>query len=238
MKQPGKVIGAALAGASLMYLLDPDRGARRRALMRDQTVHAKHRLSVNLGRAAHDLGNRARGSALELRARWQREIVDDVILHERIRSAIGRAVSHPGAIEVAVEGGRVTLKGHVLEHELRRLLRQARRVRGVTSVINAIRTHHDPDAVPSLQGGRPRHRPHSWSLHDRALHDQALGSHSEPRHGQRVFGRRILGATLGGMLVCRGVRGAHGGRGPLQALLGMGLLVRALTRARFAPETA
>jgi osmotically-inducible protein OsmY len=147
-----KLIGALIGGAGLMYLLDPDRGARRRALVRDQAARAKHKLEEGLDATARDLGNRARGTVAELRSRFRREMVDDAILHERVRSEIGHAVSHPSAIDVSVSDGRVTLKGPVLEHELDDLLRAVGRVRGVSEVRNELEVHREAEGVPSLQG--------------------------------------------------------------------------------------
>jgi hypothetical protein len=147
MRDQGKLIGGALAGAGLMYLLDPDRGTRRRALVRDQAARARHRLGDGLEATARDVGNRARGTAAELRARFRGEDVDDEILHERVRSAIGRAVSHPGAITVTPWQGRVTLQGPVLEAELDDLLREVRRVRGVSEVENELEVHREPGGV-------------------------------------------------------------------------------------------
>ena len=40
MKQGAALIGGAELGAGVMYLLDPDRGKRRRALVRDQAVRS------------------------------------------------------------------------------------------------------------------------------------------------------------------------------------------------------
>jgi osmotically-inducible protein OsmY len=154
MRDQGKLILGMLAGAGLMYLLDPDRGGRRRALVRDQATRARHRLGDELGATARDLSNRARGTAAELRSRFIREIVADDVLSERVRSVIGRAVSHPGAIEVSVGDGRVTLQGSVLEAELDDLLRAVGRVRGVTRVDNELQVHREPGDVPSLQGGK------------------------------------------------------------------------------------
>ena len=153
MRDQGKFIGGLLVGALVMYLLDPDRGERRRALVRDQAARAKHRLGDGLDATARDLGNRAKGTAAELRSRLRREPVDDTVLQERVRSTIGHVVSHPGAIEVIVSEGRVTLQGPVLEHELDRLLRAVRRVRGVSEVVNELEVHREPGDVPSLQGG-------------------------------------------------------------------------------------
>lgn len=57
------------AGAAAMYLLDPEQGRRRRALLRDQLVHAKRVLSERAGSKARDLdlSNRAQGLAAEAR---------------------------------------------------------------------------------------------------------------------------------------------------------------------------
>jgi BON domain-containing protein len=153
MRDQGKLIGALLVGAGVMYLLDPERGGRRRALVRDRAARAGHKLGDSLDGTARDLGNRAKGTAAALRSRFRRESVDDAILHDRVRSAMGRVVSHPGAIEASVFDGRVTLRGSVLERELDDLLRTVGRVRGVTDVVNELAVHSELSGVPSLQGG-------------------------------------------------------------------------------------
>jgi uncharacterized membrane protein len=208
MNDQGKVIGALVAGAGLMYLLDPDRGVRRRALARDQVVRGAHKLSEGLDATARDVGNRARGTAAKLRSRRDGEEVDDEVLHERIRSAAGRAVSHPGAIEADVFGGRVVLHGAVLEGELETLLDAVRRVRGVTEVINELEVYPDANGAPSLQGGRRR-----------------VG---RPQLAQENWapGTRALVGALGGILAYSGVR-IRGAAGPVIATVGAGLLARA-----------
>jgi osmotically-inducible protein OsmY len=152
MRGEGKFIGGVLIGLGLAYLLDPDRGARRRALVRDKAVSAGHKLADSVEATASDLRNRAGGAAAELRSRIKREAVGDDVLHERVRAAIGHAVSHPGALTVLVQDGRVTLQGQVLERELDDLLRSARRVRGVTEVVNELEVHPVAGNVPALQG--------------------------------------------------------------------------------------
>jgi osmotically-inducible protein OsmY len=156
MRDQGKFIGGLLVGAAVMYLFDPDRGARRRALVRDQAARARHKFGDGLDATARDLGNRAKGTAAELRSRFRKEAVDDTILQERVRSAIGHAVSHPGAIEVNVSDGRVTLQGSVLEQELDELLRAVGRVAGVSDVVNELEAQREPGTVPPLQQGRSR----------------------------------------------------------------------------------
>jgi osmotically-inducible protein OsmY len=156
MRDQGRFIGGLLIGAAIMYLFDPDRGGRRRALARDQAARAKHKLGDGLDATAHDLGNRAKGTVAELRSRFRREAVDDTILHERVRSAIGHVTSHPSAIEVSVSDGRVTLQGSLLEQELDHLLHTVGRVGGVSQVVNELEVHREPGSVPSPQGGRSR----------------------------------------------------------------------------------
>lgn len=54
----GKWIGAAVAGALLMYAFDPERGARRRALARGTLRDARERTGGRLEHALHQAGNR------------------------------------------------------------------------------------------------------------------------------------------------------------------------------------
>jgi len=161
MKDRGKITTALLIGAGLAYLLDPDRGTRRRALVRDKAIRTKHKLADSLGGSTRDLRNRAGGVVAELRSRFRGESVDDEVLSERVRSAVGRAVSHPGAIEVSATDGRVTLRGPVPEREVDGLVAAAEGVRGVSEVITELELQgtgetvpsRTGESVPSLQGG-------------------------------------------------------------------------------------
>ncbi len=203
-------IAGMLAGAGLMYLLDPDRGARRRALVRDQATRARHRLAEGAEATGRDLRNRARGTAAGLRSRLRRETADDEILHERVRSALGRVVSHPGAIEVSVADGLVTLQGQVLAQELDELLKTVRGVRGVSEVRNELTVSPSPQGVPSLQGGRRR------------------ASRAELARESWAPATRALVGSLGGAVAYRGLR-SEGLAGPLLVAIGGVLLARALS---------
>jgi len=147
MSGKGRFLGGFLLGLGVAYMLDPDRGARRRGLVRDKAVHAGHRLADGVGATSTDLQNRASGVAARLRSRLRREEVADEVLHERVRSAIGRAVTHPHEITVIAVQGTVTLQGPVLEQELEDLLHSVRRVRGVSRVVNELEIHPAPGSV-------------------------------------------------------------------------------------------
>jgi len=129
------VLGAAV-GAGIMYLLDPDGGRRRRALLRDQIVSAGHRTSDVVGATSRDVTNRARGVVAEIRGRLRREQPSDDVLRERVRARIGSVVGHAGAIETLVSDGKVTLRGPVLGEE----------------VDSELQVHETPGNVPALQG--------------------------------------------------------------------------------------
>jgi len=132
------LVGIAL-GAGLMYILDPNRGARRRALIRDQVNHGVHEIedlrSGVVSKARH-LRNRARGVALETRSRLRRPEVDDSVLEERVRSELGMGVDNPSAIAVSAEHGRVTLRGTAAEADMTDLVERVQSVPGVHDVIN------------------------------------------------------------------------------------------------------
>jgi hypothetical protein len=143
-------------GAGLMYFFDPDLGRRRRALVADQFTHACCSLEDFFGKATRDLSNRARGMTAELGHRFDREPVpSDEVLVERVRSILGRYVSHPRAIEVAAMNGHLVLRGPILAGEVDGVLRAVSSVRGVIRVADELEIHHGQDH-PALQGGRPR----------------------------------------------------------------------------------
>src|SRR5687767_4048492 len=131
----GLTFGAGLGiGTGLMYLLDPDRGKRRRALLRDKCVSATRMTGEGIETTARDLSNRARGIANSIQSKFTSDEPDDAVLVDRVRSKLGRIVSHPGAIEVAAENGRVTLSGPILESEVDSLVTCVQGTQGVHEV--------------------------------------------------------------------------------------------------------
>jgi gas vesicle protein len=53
------------AGAAVMYFMDPDRGRRRRALIRDKAVSAGNAFTETVNARSKDLANRSYGVAME-----------------------------------------------------------------------------------------------------------------------------------------------------------------------------
>src|SRR5262249_48452261 len=94
------VSGASL-GAGLMYFLDPDRGRRRRALMRDKGGRWSRRTRAFADSTTRDMQNRAKGMGAAVTS-WIRPTppVPDRILAERVRAKLGQFSRHPSAIDV------------------------------------------------------------------------------------------------------------------------------------------
>jgi hypothetical protein len=206
--------GAGL-GAGLMYLLDPDRGKRRRALLRDQMVHTWHRTSDAMGITARDLNNRIHGIAAKTRSRFTCEEVDDEVLAERVRARLGHVVTHPRSIDVVVRGGRVTVSGPILAGEAGRMLSSIASVRGVVAVEDRLERHERAENVPGLQSGAPE---------------------SEQRERtQRTWSptvRLLVGAT-GAALALVGAR-RQGAVGALLGTVGLGMLAQGLSHGSHA----
>lgn len=141
-------------GVSLMYFLDPSRGSRRRALARDQILHAGRVMRAAAGTTTRDVANRASGVAARLRSAREHGPIDDRVLRERIRSQLGRIVSHPRAIAVDVTDGIVTLRGTILQSEVGHLTEAIRRMSGVSEIVDELDARKSADNVPALQGGR------------------------------------------------------------------------------------
>jgi uncharacterized membrane protein len=222
MANPLKWTGSLLAGAGLMYLLDPGSGKRRRALIRDKAVRAGDAAGDAIGTTSRDLRNRAAGAAALARALVHGGEVPDGVLAERVRSKLGRVVSHPGSIEVAAQAGVVTLSGPVLAREEDDLVSCVSSVRGVRSVVNRLDVHEQPGGLPGLQGGaaRPGHRfellQENWSPAWRLLVGTAGA-------GLASYGLRRRGASgalltvVGGVLLARSISNRE-----IKRLLGLG----------------
>lgn len=146
------VVTGAGIGAALAFMLDPAGGGRRRALVRDKAVRATRKTRDGLDATGRDMAYRARGIVAATRGRLSHEEVDDARLVERVRAKLGRACSHPRAIDVEARNGEITLRGPIISAELDDLLAVTAAVRGVTSVINELEPHESSAGIPSLQG--------------------------------------------------------------------------------------
>lgn len=146
------LLTGAGVGAALAFMLDPQGGGRRRALVRDKMVRATRKTRDGLDATARDLAQRTRGVAAATRRRFSREPVDDSTLVERVRSRIGRVSSHPRAIHIEARDGEVTARGPILASEVATLLATIASVRGVKNVVNELEPHESAEAIPSLQG--------------------------------------------------------------------------------------
>jgi uncharacterized membrane protein len=202
-----KWISGIVIGGGLMYLADPDRGKRRRALAREKVTHGKHVVSTATEKALRDLRNRARGMFAQTWGRIRPDSAGDEILIDRVRTKLGRAVSHPNSIEVSVQDGRVTLSGPVLEREADDLIDAVASVRGVRDVVNRLETHPSAENVPGLQGKsrsrsqRPELLQEYWAPGTRLL--VGLGGALALAFPARNRRAALPGRITGGLLLAR-----------------------------------
>lgn len=223
----GKVLAGLATGAGLAYYFDARSGRRRRALLRDRTDHLVHAASEGAAKAGRDAANRGTGLVAEAAARFRKDGADEQVLHERVRSKLGRVCSHPHAIDVRVRGGCVELKGPILATEYDRLLRTVRAIRGVTSIDDDLDVHADASSVPSLQGGVRREtrfelEQENWAPAPRVL--VGLGGATLLARGLRFGGIGGAGlGLLGSAILARCVTNL-----PLERLFGFGHIRRAV----------
>ncbi|MDQ3334823.1 MAG: SRPBCC family protein [Myxococcota bacterium] len=148
-KFPASFSRGLLLGGALMYFGDPTRGRARRARLRDLFEHmlAKERRFVT--RAAHDAKGRVRGIVERVRHSPSPDVTDEVI-EARVRSQLGRASLHVGAIDVTVRDHQVWVRGVSLMSETNAILRLIKHVPGVREVHDQIERHATAD-LPALQ---------------------------------------------------------------------------------------
>ncbi|MBO0859062.1 MAG: SRPBCC family protein [Chloracidobacterium sp.] len=201
-------------GAGLMYLFDPERGACRRARLRDKGVHAINKTGAAAGSVSRDLSNRVRGIAAQAGSVFKSCDIDDDTLSARVRSRMGRTASHPGAIEVTALNGVVRLGGDALIHEVNALIACARSTPGARGVDNQLRIHNRPGDIPNLQGGQDRRR--------------RGGPRFELMQSNWAPATRLLAAMTGGALIGLCLR-RRDALGAAAGTLGFGLILRGAT---------
>lgn len=152
----------------------------------------------------------------------------DDVLAARVRSKLGRVVSHPHAIHVEAHDGCVSLSGPILANEVDALMNCAARVPGVHRVEQNLAVYEQAAEVPGLQGGRPRlgervdWGQRNWSPSMRALASIGGGALLAWGLGRRsLFG--LAASAAGAGLVARGVTNLGAKR-----LLGVGGRRRAI----------
>jgi uncharacterized membrane protein len=197
-----------------MFWLDPATGRRRRAIVRDRIGSIGSDLSEVVGAAGRDGEHRSRGIGARVGSLFGRGEVSDEVLTERVRAALGRAVSHPRAIDVSTANGSVTLNGTVLERERAELLDVVCSVRGVGEIADELTGYEDADGIPELQGGRARRRSRfvllreNWPPAARVLVGASGGALALIGAQQLISTRKagVLGAcamAAGGLLLAR-----------------------------------
>ena len=76
----GKILGLISGvgiGVALMYVFDPERGKRRRALIRDKAIGLKNDLSDMAEKKAVDMKNRAQGMMHEAKSALSKDKADN-----------------------------------------------------------------------------------------------------------------------------------------------------------------
>lgn len=198
-------------GAGVMYFADPDRGRRRRALVRDQFRHTSHTIADNLDAMTTDFSNRAAGLAAEAKAMLSCGAAPDDLIIARVRSRLGHLVSRPRDVQVTALFGRVTLQGTASPGEIAGLLAATALIPGVTSVENRLQSLSaagDGITTPAYGATAPAgtHPAIQWTPADRLL-VSAAGS-AVMLSGLRRRG--MLGAvmsTAGAGMLCGGILG-------------------------------
>lgn len=162
------LIGVALGGAA-MYFFDPDKGRRRRALVRDQAAKASGNVGHITRQGVRDIAHRGSAVTGRVRSLFPRREATDYVLSERVRSRMGRYTAHPGAIEVTASNGQVTISGSILAHEHDQVIEAISHVPGVTDILDQLEVYERAEGISELQGsgrvrgGRPEALQENWA---------------------------------------------------------------------------
>jgi hypothetical protein len=152
------LVSGMILGATIMYIFDEHRGAKRRAYARDKVIRAAHLLAREARKRGRDLLNRATGSVAELGSSIRdrvRELPDDQLV-DRVRSQLGHVVSHSGLLNVQARNGFVIVSGPVLEREVDKIQNRITKIRGVKQCRLQLEPQTDLDRISGQRGTRIR----------------------------------------------------------------------------------
>jgi len=126
-------------GALAAYLLDPNAGARRRAVFGDQARSAARSSGRRGLKALRHTRNQLEGALANATAFFTPAgPASDRKLLDRIRSRLGHVAHHLEKLELDVHRGDVLIRGKLVEREIQPLLQAIASTRGVRTVTDNI----------------------------------------------------------------------------------------------------
>jgi uncharacterized membrane protein len=132
-----------------MYFCDPTRGRARRGRLRDLVDHVRAKERRFVERAKHDAQHRMRGLVERVRHSPSADVTEEVV-EARVRSQLGRASMHVGAVQITVRDHEVWVRGVALMSEANAILKLVKNVPGVREVHDQLERHATAD-LPALQ---------------------------------------------------------------------------------------
>ena len=146
----GAFVAGAGAGVAAEYLLDPERGKRRRHILIDQIAARVRRGSRTVGRKTRYAAGKLQGVGAEATppGRDSSEL-NDPTLAAKVETELFRPSDAPkGSVDVSVEKGVIFLRGEVESSDrIEELVERTRRVDGVTEVQNLL--HRPGEKAPT-----------------------------------------------------------------------------------------
>jgi uncharacterized membrane protein len=145
-KRPGNwmILGGIAGATAAAYFLDCQHGSERRARFARNAERLASAAVDGVSLGFRDTGHRLVGKARHVWLTARRDQVDDRILAERIRSRMGRILTHPHKVQVVCDKGVVTLWGEAPQDEVLDLTQAVAAIAGVKEVLDHLEVHESP----------------------------------------------------------------------------------------------
>ncbi|HZR27713.1 MAG TPA: BON domain-containing protein, partial [Terriglobales bacterium] len=128
------------AGAITAYLTDPRQGPARRARLVKSSGRLWERAAGHAKKSLLDTQHHLTGISARFHSSLRADEPSGQVLEARVRSRIGRVLSHPRKLHVLCDHGLVTLWGTVPQNEIYQLLRAVKAVPGVKEIQEHLET--------------------------------------------------------------------------------------------------